>query len=183
MSESKLYVCTTCFGLTSCGSGMQRCRCEEHRAYEGVDCPSGLHLCYLCASEIAGGTSRWAWHACESCVKFNRYLASTFGFRLPLGRHSIMNSITIPIHGSEEEQKKAIEAMIDSLDVAGSIEDWGQLQARELFESVHSWKKERLIPLATWEAKFQLSKVKATSRSEQAFKDYLRVNEFEELVR
>jgi hypothetical protein len=162
---------------------MQRCRCEEHRAYEGVDCPSGLHLCYLCASEIAGGTSRWAWHACESCVKFNRYLASTFGFRLPLGRHSIMNSIAIPIHGSEEEQKKAIEAMIDFLDVAGSIEDWGQLQVRELFESVHSWKKERLIPLAKWQAKFQLSKVKATSRSEQAFKDYLRVNEFEELVR
>jgi hypothetical protein len=28
-----------------------------------------------------------------------------------------------------------------------------------------------------------LSKVKATSRSEQAFKDYLRVNEFEEIAR
>jgi hypothetical protein len=116
-------------------------------------------------------------------VKFNRYLASTFGFRLPLGRHSIMNSIMVPIHGSEEEQKKAIGAMIDSLNVAGSIEDWGQLQVRELFESVHSWKKERLIPLAKWQAKFQLSKVKATRRSEQAFKDYLRVNEFEGLVR
>jgi hypothetical protein len=39
-----------------------------------------------------------------------------------------------------------------------------------------------LVPLETWEAKFYLSKVKATSRSAQAFKDYLRINEFEELV-
>jgi hypothetical protein len=34
-----------------------------------------------------------------------------------------------------------------------------------------------------WEAKFHLSKVKATSRSGQAFKDYLRIDEFEELAR
>ena len=40
-----------------------------------------------------------------------------------------------------------------------------------------------IIPREKWEAKFHLSKVKATSRSVQAFKDYLRVNEFEELVR
>jgi hypothetical protein len=29
LSESKLFVCTTCFGLTSCGTGMQSCLCEE----------------------------------------------------------------------------------------------------------------------------------------------------------
>jgi hypothetical protein len=73
--------------------------------------------------------------------------------------------------------------MFHFLNVAGSIEDWGVLQARVLFESVHSWKKEKLIPLATWEAKFHLSKVKATTRSGQAFKDYLRIDEFEEIVR
>jgi hypothetical protein len=32
-----------------------------------------------------------------------------------------------------------------------------------------------------WQAKFHLSKVAATTRSVQAFKDYLRVNEFEEI--
>ena len=181
MSESKLYVCTTCFGLTSCGSGMQRCRCEGRRAYEGVDCPSGLHLCYMCATEIAGGTSRWAWNACESCVNFNKYLGSTYFFRLPLGRHSVMNSVAISIHGSKEDQEKAIGAMFRSFEVAGSIEEWGTLQARELFESVHTWKKKKLIPIDTWHAKFELPKVRATTRSGESFKGYLRINELEEL--
>jgi hypothetical protein len=40
-----------------------------------------------------------------------------------------------------------------------------------------------IIPREKWEAKFHLTKVQATSRSVQAFKDYLRINEFEELVR
>jgi hypothetical protein len=51
-----------------------------------------------------------------------------------------------------------------------------------LFESARAWAKEGIIPQAKWEAKFHLSKVKATSRSEQAFKDYLRVNSFEEIA-
>jgi hypothetical protein len=93
-----------------------------------------------------------------------------------------MNSIAIPIHGSEEEKKKAIGAMFNSFKVAGSIEDWGRLKARELFESVHSWKKKKLIPIDTWHAKFELSKVRATTRSAQAFQGYLRIDGFEELA-
>jgi len=161
---------------------MQRCRCEEYKAYEGVDCPCGYHLCYMCGADIAGGTSRWAWNACESCMMFNRYLTRTYGIRLPLGRHSITNSIAIPFHASKEVQEKASEALFNFLKVSGSIEEWGALQARELFESVHSWKKKKLIPIDTWHAKFALSKVKATTRSAQAFKGYLRIDEFEELA-
>jgi len=51
-----------------------------------------------------------------------------------------------------------------------------------LFEEVHSWRNLEFVPLETWQAKFHLSKVKATSRSAQAFKGYLRINEFEQLV-
>jgi hypothetical protein len=46
---------------------------------------------------------------------------------------------------------------------------------------VPMWRKEPFILTSTWEAKFHLSKVKATSRSVQAFKDYLRVDSFEEI--
>jgi hypothetical protein len=94
-----------------------------------------------------------------------------------------MNSVGIPIHASKEVQEEATKDMFHFLNVAGSIEDWGVLQARVLFESIHSWQKEQIIPLATWEAKFHLSKVKATTRSGQAFKDYLRIDEFAEMVR
>ncbi len=84
---SSFYVCTKCFGLTSKGAGMQRCSCEEYKSYSGVDCPSGYHLCDLCAASLAGGTSRYSWNACELCLKFNRKLATDYGVNLPLGWH------------------------------------------------------------------------------------------------
>jgi hypothetical protein len=94
-----------------------------------------------------------------------------------------MNSVGIPINASKEVQDEATKEMFHFLNVAGSIEDWGVLQARVLFESVYSWQKIQIIPLAMWEAKFHLTKVKATTRSGQVFKDYLRIDDFEELAR
>ena len=183
MSSHGLFVCTTCFSLTSMGLGMQRCRCEEYKAYDGVDCPSGYHLCYMCAATVVGGTGRYSWNACESCLKFNRSLQGNYGFSLPLGRHSIMNSISVPLRASLEVQEKAIAEMLKFVEVSGSISDWGLLQARTLFESAPTLSVLGIIPREKWEAKFHLTKVKATSRSVQAFKDYLRVNDFEELMR
>jgi hypothetical protein len=92
-----------------------------------------------------------------------------------------MNSISVPLKASQEIQEKAIETMLQFITTSGSLSDWGKLQARVLFEEVHSWQHLEVVPLETWQAKFYLSKVKATSRSAQAFKDYLRINEFEEL--
>ena len=174
-------VCTTCFGLTSAGHGMQRCRCEGYKAYPGVDCPSGYHLCYMCAAVVAGGTGRYSWNACEVCVKFNRKLAKDYGVALPLGRHSIMNGFGIPMRASDEVQDQATNDLLRSLEVAGAIEDWGLLQARALFESVLSWKNEPYVALSTWQAKFALGTVKATSRSVAAFKGYLGVESFGEI--
>ncbi len=178
MPHLGLLVCTTCFGLTSAGQGMQVCRCEVYKPYPGIDCPSGYHLCYMCAASKAGGTSRWAWNACDPCLKFNRSLKSKHGVSLPLGRHSIMNGFGIPMKASREVQEAASKDLLRSVNKAGDISDWGTLQARVLFESVPMWRNEPYILLSTWEAKFHLSKVKATSRSVQAFKDYLRVDSF-----
>ena len=99
---------------------------------------------------------------------------------LSLGRHSVMNSIGVPIQASPEEQEKAVEQMIKFINQGQSLEDWARLQARTLFESVPSWQKMHYIPVEQWEAKFHLSKVKATSRSVQCIKDYLRITDFEE---
>ena len=165
MPPIDFYVCTTCFGLTSAGTGMQRCRCEEYKAYLGVDCPSGYHLCQLCAALLAGGTGRFSWHVCKVCLKFNRKLAKDYGFSLPLGRHSLMNGLGIPLSASDEVRDAVIEDLMRSLNAAGALADWGLLQARVLFESVPAWKREPFVLLDTWEAKFALGAVKATSRS------------------
>jgi hypothetical protein len=64
---------------------------------------------------------------------------------------------------------------------AALLDDWGLLQAKVLFESVPAWKREPFILLDTWETKFALGAVKATSRSVAAFKGYLRVESFGEI--
>ena len=93
-----------------------------------------------------------------------------------------MNGLGIPMNATKRIQEEAAKDLLQFLDVAGSISDWGALQARLLFESVPMWRREPYIKVSVWEAKFHLSKVKATSRSVQAFKDYLRVSDFEELT-
>jgi hypothetical protein len=93
-----------------------------------------------------------------------------------------MNGIAIPIHATGSEREEGITEMLNFLDKAQSLNDWGDLQARTLFESVTMWRKEPFIRLKRWEEKFALSKVKATSRSVQMFKDYLRINDFDELL-
>lgn len=178
MPPVDLLVCTTCFGLTSAGHGMQCCRCEKYKTYRGVDCPSGFHLCYMCAASLAGGTGRYSWNVCEVCLKFNRNLQSNYGVSLPLGRHSLMNGLSIPIHATRSIQDKGITEMLNYLEKAQNISDWGNLQARALFESIPMWRKEPFIRLQRWEEKFALSKVKATSRSVTAFKQYLRIDDF-----
>jgi hypothetical protein len=137
----------------------------------------------MCAASMAGGTGRFSWNVCEVCLKFNRTLAGKYGASLPLGRHSIMNGIAIPIHATPSEQEEGITEMLNFLDKAQSLTDWGNLQARMLFESIPMWRNEPFIQLKRWEEKFALSKVKATSRSVRMFKDYLRIEDFEELVR
>ena len=171
-----LSVCTKCFGLTSEGKGMQRCHCEEFKKYPGVDCPSGYHLCYICASSIAGGTGRYSWNVCRVCLKFGRKLATEHGVSIPLGRHSIMNGLAIPIIGTKDEQQSAINQVIESLEMATDLSEWGPTQARGLFESVPMWKRKKLIPVADWEAKFYLTTVRANSRSVAAFKKYLKID-------
>ena len=94
-----------------------------------------------------------------------------------------MNSISVPLRASLDVQENAIAEMLKFLEVSGAISDWGLLQARTLYESSPALSVLGIIPREKWEAKFHLSKVLATSRSVQAFKDYLRVNEFEDLVR
>ena len=178
MPPIDFYVCTTCFGLTSAGHGMQRCRCEKYQAYPGVDCPSGYHLCTMCAASVAGGTGRYSWNACEVCLKFNHSLLSKYGASLPLGRHSIMNGLSIPINATQQVQDEGVEQMLGFFETSQSISDWGDLQARVLFESIPMWRKEPFITVRRWEEKFALSKVKATSRSVKAFKEYLRIEDF-----
>ena len=92
-----------------------------------------------------------------------------------------MNSIMVPLRASEEEQAAGIESMLNFVKASGALSDWGKLQARVLFESVPVWRREPYVKRDVWEAKFKLTGSRATTRSVDAFKGYLRVESFEEL--
>jgi hypothetical protein len=92
-----------------------------------------------------------------------------------------MNGVSIPIHATRSSQDEGITEMLNFLEKSQSISDWGNLQARALFETIPVWRKEPFIRLKRWEEKFALPKVKATSRSVQMFKDYLGIDSFESI--
>jgi hypothetical protein len=53
--------------------------------------------------------SRWAWLGCEDCRTINDALARAWGFRpLALGRHSLMNGISIRAGASPEVVQRAL---------------------------------------------------------------------------
>lgn len=84
-----------------------------------------------------------------------------------------MNGLSIPLSAQTSAVEGAIELLWQSLGIAETLEDWGLLQARVLFESVASWRNEEYVPVAKWEAKFAMTGSKATARSAAAFKGYL----------
>jgi hypothetical protein len=88
-----------------------------------------------------------------------------------------MNGIAIPIKSGMGEQVVAIGKMLDFFTLTIKLESWGKLQAKNLFTSVPSWRSQRYISTTTWEAKFELSTVRATSRSSQMVNDFLSSNQ------
>lgn len=53
-------------------------------------------LCTVCCRGTGGGTSRWSWHPSPDCRAVNDSLGTLWGVRpLALGRHSIMNGISV----------------------------------------------------------------------------------------
>ena len=175
-------VCTTCFQLTDLTLGTtQRCRCVEQvkEAFGYLDCPSGFHLCDLCARLQAGGTSRWSWNACDFCRTVNANTQKRLGFSLPLGRHSIMNGFSVPVSAVGEELADGAETLVAFMAKSVAISDWGLLKAREMFESVPVWAKESHISLEVWQKKFPASK----ENSLAALRNYYGVKKLTDLLK
>lgn len=154
MPIPKFYVCTKCFKLTSKGDSTQTCRCEKSVSVEGLDCPSGYHLCYVCSSSLAGGTSRWSWEACEVCLAANTFIKESAGVSLVLGRHSAMNGIVFPLDLKEEDFLVAANVLLEFSQGMQTLEKLSLARTRELFIKKSKWKSLRFIPLYLWEEHF-----------------------------
>ena len=178
-------VCTTCFWLSEAPTrgplrGPQRCWCEEQvkRQDVSLDCPSGFHLCYICATTLVGGTSRWSWEACKFCLGVNSSTQKEFGFSLALGRHSIMNGISIPLREKLAADDQRVVDLMNFANFSVRLSDWGTLRARQLFESVPEWESLKAVSLEDWQKKFKNDR----KTSLEALMKYYGVKEFSDLL-
>ena len=152
----EIFICTTCFSLTSKGANTQRCQCEPYQHIPGLDAPSGYHLCYICAVRVAGGTSRWSHEACSICLDANKSLASQ-NICLPLGRHSIMNGLAIPVKVSKERLEELAGQMVGFISVMTFTSELAKKQSILMYQSESRWINVPFIPVQLWEQKFTSS--------------------------
>lgn len=150
MLTPAFYLCTICLNLTSKGENSQTCKCEPEKSIEGIDCPSGFHLCYVCSLNLAGGTSRYSWEACEICLAANTHIKATTGNALNLGRHSLMNGLSLKINADKDQIKKMAEELLFFHQDMMQLETFANIRTRQLIDSNPKWRVLNKIPLIIW---------------------------------
>ncbi len=176
LAANNLYLCTTCFELSSHGFTTQRCDCEGHQKSEGVDCPSGIHLCFICQSRLAGGTSRWSWEACNVCLAANKTLEADGYPPLPLGRHSVMNGLAISMTASKQEQEIATQGFLAFVSFVQELQRWSISETQKKYLEIGKWANLKQVPMALWIKEFGSAPVqKAIPGSIERLKEVLTV--------
>ena len=165
-----LFICTTCFSLTSKGATTQRCQCEPYQSVPGLDCPSGYHLCYICSVRVAGGTSRWSHEACSICLDANKSLQSE-KICLPLGRHSIMNGLAIPINISKERLDELAVEMVGFINVMTLLGELAKQSTITMFQTQGKWATIQYISVEAWELTFALADKEERERSKAIIRE------------
>ncbi len=112
------------------------------------------------------------------CLSVNSSTQKEFGFSLALGRHSIMNGISIPLREKLAADDQRVVDLMNFANFSVRLSDWGTLRARELFESVPEWKLLKAVSLEDWQKKFKNNR----KTSLEALKNYYGVNEFSDLL-
>ena len=159
--SGEVFVCAKCLELTSLGE-LQRCSCEPKReAGEKImDCPSGYHLCWICARGLAGGQSKYSWEVCFTCHGLIEGL-------LPYGRHSFMNGLGISLRETNPEGiKEGVQKLIQTVGFGRALADWGKLQAHYLLSNTKRWSRQELVALSDWEREFSPDIAKSTKATE-----------------
>ncbi len=102
--NARMGVCRECLGLRgpcfdefSRCERVQRCRCEPPEPlWRAYDFNTAAELCRGCGSVVIRSGSRWSLFFCEACKE--RVVAHNRAYpcdAIPIGRHSIMNSVPI----------------------------------------------------------------------------------------
>jgi hypothetical protein len=135
----------------------QSCADEDSpERWEGHDVSRARDLCIICFRGTAGGTSRWAWLACDDCRAINAALESVWGFRpLALGRHSLMNGIGVRGDASPEVAKQQAARLAAFAKGDGRLREWRRQEYRRLAAKFDPLAD---IPLRLWQQEWPPSR-------------------------
>jgi hypothetical protein len=132
---NQLSVHIPCGGLRGPVQGQwQSCPDENSpERWGGCDVSRARDLCVVCFRGTAGGASRWAWLGCEDCRAINDALARAWGIHpLALGRHSLMNGISVPGGAPPEVQQRQIARLVAFAKGDERLRDWRRQEYRRL---------------------------------------------------
>jgi hypothetical protein len=144
-------------GPVTRGGLWQSCRCEDHPVrWDRADVSRAYDLCIVCFRATAGGSSRWAWLACQDCRAVNREIADDWGFEpFRLAPHSLMHGVGVrgdaPPHVRDEEAARLREFTRGD----GRLRDWRRTEYTRLaarFDPLAD------VPLAIWQREHPASR-------------------------
>lgn len=126
------------------------------RGWPGCDVSSKYDLCIVCVRATAGGTSRWAWLACNDCRAVNSAVEEAWGFRpLAVGRHSLMNGIGLRGGASPEEQEDQVSRLLHFVKHQSRLADWRREEFARLASAFYPLAD---VPLRIWQRQWPLSR-------------------------
>ncbi|MBV5246070.1 hypothetical protein KUF57_21240 [Mycolicibacterium sp. PAM1] len=106
-------------------------------------------LCVICLRATAGGRSRWSWLACENCRAVNSAVETGWGIRpFALGRHSVMNGITVRCGAPRHIRQQQIERVAWFADGFGRLREW---RNDEFARLARRFDPEADVPLRLWQ--------------------------------
>lgn len=124
---------------------VQCCKCESEGCCDRADWPSryayrtAVELCRCCGAAAIRCGSWSSPYYCKSCGEIVEHANMEAGAILvPLGRHSIMNQISIPGDLPEDEMPAALEKLAAFLasPLHGLVDDWRDLRVEHFFDVV-----------------------------------------------
>lgn len=134
------------------------CRCRRDRSHRGTglrepanDLQMDVELCYCCASTVIATGSRWSLFYCDPCAHRVRRLSRDAGFALiPLGRHSVMNGVSLPARDAAKRHRRAAfaSAAMQVFDCIGRVHAWRRIIVAERIDAIRPGA--RSVPLAEY---------------------------------
>lgn len=127
----------------------QSCPCEDNPQRWDSDVSREKDLCIVCFRATAGGRSRWSWLACANCRAINDAIGLRTGTRpFALGRHSIMNGISVRGGQSPDAMAAQILRLLEFGRGDTRLEDWGRAEYRRL---ASAFDPDADVPLPVWQ--------------------------------